>query len=145
VGDIVGGAQKVFMDYLFGRKIMKRDMELIYKILAFYEEKDDFVDMVTPEIDGYSENEMYYHLKLMGQARLLEVKDWSSLSSVTWVASSLTHYGHDFFDALRQESVWNTIKTEFKDASLETIISVSKQLAEGWAKKKVETLLGKIT
>jgi len=120
---------------------MKRDMDLIYKILAFYEEKEDFVTYVTPEIDGYSEKEVNYHIKLMDQAGLLEAKDWSSLSSTSWVASSLTHYGHDFFESLKQESVWNAVKSEFKDASLETIISVSKQLAEGWAKKKVEALL----
>ena len=121
---------------------MKRDMDLIYKILVFYEEKEDFIDPVTPEIEGYSNNEVNYHIKLMDQAGLLEAKDLSSRSNVTWVASSLTHYGHDFFDALKQESVWSTIKSEFKEASLDTIISVSKQLAEGWARKKVEALLG---
>lgn len=123
---------------------MKRDMELIYKIMAFYEDKDNFIDLVTPDIEGYSSNEVYYHLKLMDQANLLEAKDWSSLSSTTWVASSLTHSGHDFFDALKQESVWNTIKSEFKEAGLETIISVSKQLAESWAKKKLESFLGNL-
>lgn len=119
-------------------------MELIYKIMTFYEAKEDFVDLITPEIDGYSENEVNYHLKLMSQANLLEAKDWSSLSNTEWVASSLTHKGHDFFDALKQESVWSAIKSEFKEASLETVISVSKQLAEGWAKKKLESLLANI-
>ena len=79
----------------------------------------------------------------MDQAGLLEAKDWSAIGSTSWVASSLTHYGHDFFDSLRQESVWQVVKNEFKEASLETIISVSKQLAEAWAKEKVEKLLGK--
>jgi hypothetical protein len=120
---------------------MKRDMELVVKILSFLEDKEDFINPVTPEIEGYTEDEINYHLKLMDQAYLIEAKDWSSMSSTTWVASCLTNLGHDFIDAIRHESIWSTIKSEFKDASLSTIVSVSKQLAEGWAKKKVESLL----
>ena len=120
---------------------MKRDMDLVYKILEFYEEKEDFVSAVTPKIDGYSKEQIFYHLKLMDQAYLIEAKDWSGISNTEWVASSLTSHGHDFFDSLKQESVWSTIKSEFKEASLETIVSVSKQLAEAWAKQKVERLI----
>ena len=120
---------------------MKRDMDLVYKILQFFENKEDFTSRVTPDITGYSDNEIHYHIKLMGQAGLLEAKDLSTFQGTQWAASSLTHYGHEFFDAIRQESVWETIKQEFKDAGLETVVSVSKRLADTWAKKKVDGLL----
>jgi hypothetical protein len=120
---------------------MKRDMELVVKLLNYLEEKEDFITRVTPEIEGYSNDQVYYHLKLLDQAYLVEAEDSSDDDSIVWGATCLTNQGHDFIDSLKQESIWSTIKSEFKDASLSTIVSVTKQLAEGWAKKKVESLL----
>lgn len=121
---------------------MKRDMSLIRKILEAYEERDDFVTKVTPVIEGYTHAQVCYHIKLMGEYGLLEVSDWSSNTELDWVASSLTAYGHDFLDMIRQETIWETIQSEFKDASLETVISVAKQMAENWAKRKLENIFG---
>lgn len=120
---------------------MKRDMELVVKILNYLSDKADFDSPITPEVKGFSENQVYYHIKLMAQANLVEAKDWSTGDGPEWVVTSLTNKGHDFLDIIRQESVWSTVKSEFKESSLETVISVSKDLAEGWAKKKVEALL----
>jgi hypothetical protein len=120
---------------------MKRDMELVYKLLEFTESKPDFINSVLPEIKGFDENTICYHVKILAQAGLLEANDWSTDDGPTWVFTHMTNYGHDFFENLKQEYIWATIKSEFKGASLETIISVSKQLAEGWAKKKVTELL----
>jgi hypothetical protein len=120
---------------------MKREMELVYKILEFTESKDDFIDPVLPEIKGFDGTTICYHVKILAQANLIEAKDWSTDDGPTWVLTHMTNKGHDFFENLKQESIWGAIKSEFKDASLDTIISVSKQLAEGWAKKKVTVLL----
>ena len=40
----------------------------------------------------------------------------------------LTAMGHDFLDALRNKEVWATLKTGFKDASMGTLMTVSKEL-----------------
>jgi len=120
---------------------MKREMELVYKILEFTENKDDFIDPVLPEIQGFDGITICYHVKILAQAGLVEAKDWSTDDGPTWVLTHMTNKGHDFFENLKQESIWGAIKSEFKDASLDTIISVSKQLSEGWAKKKVTALL----
>lgn len=120
---------------------MKREMDLVYKILEFAENKADFIDPVLPEINGFDQDTVCYHIKILAQAGLLEAKDWSTDDGPTWVLTHMTNYGHDFFENLKQKSIWNAIKSEFKEASLDTIISVSKQLAEGWAKKKVTALL----
>jgi len=53
----------------------------------------------------------------------------------------LTAFGHEFLEALRNNEVWNTIKAEFKDASIGTLWRVSKELLEGYARKKVTSLL----
>jgi len=44
------------------------------------------------------------------------------------VQSRLTATGHEFIEALEQPDVWETIKGRFKEASLETIMMVSKEL-----------------
>lgn len=50
----------------------------------------------------------------------------------------LTAKGHDFIAALRQKEVWNSIKENFKEAGLSTLIEVSKELAKGFALKQVK-------
>ncbi|MCW9059410.1 MAG: DUF2513 domain-containing protein [Gammaproteobacteria bacterium] len=120
---------------------MKRDMELIRKILFAVEneEKDN-------PIEGYSENVLRYHQALLIEAGLLEGKVLHgnvtfSESPVSVLIKKLTWEGHELLAAVRRDSIWNTIKSDFQEASVETIIKVAKQLAEGWAKKKVELLL----
>ena len=54
----------------------------------------------------------------------------------------LTARGHDFIADLRQKEVWQTIKTNFKDEGISTLISVSKSLAKGFARKKIKDITG---
>nr|WP_205332744.1 DUF2513 domain-containing protein [Klebsiella pneumoniae] len=54
----------------------------------------------------------------------------------------LTARGHDFIADLRQKEVWQTIKTNFKDEGISTLIELSKSLAIGFAKKKVKDVTG---
>ena len=120
---------------------MKRDMELIRKILFAIEngKKED-------PIDGYSEEELRYHQALLIEAELVDGQILHgnvtfSEAPVTVFIKKLTWSGHELLDSIREESVWNTIKSDFKDASIETTIKVAKELAESWAKKKVQALL----
>ncbi len=40
----------------------------------------------------------------------------------------LTASGHDFLEAIRNKEVWTTLKSGFKDASIGTLVTVSKEL-----------------
>lgn len=40
----------------------------------------------------------------------------------------LTASGHDFLEAIRNKEVWATLKSGFKDASIGTLVTVSKKL-----------------
>ena len=120
---------------------MKRDMELIRNILIAVEMEND-----PSEIKGYDADVNKYHQALMMEAGLADGMVSKSIDNNTNTPNAvflrkLTWEGHEFLDTVRQDSIWKTVKTEFKDASMETIIKVSKQLAEGWAKKKVEALI----
>ncbi|HEJ7159845.1 MULTISPECIES: DUF2513 domain-containing protein [Serratia] len=54
----------------------------------------------------------------------------------------LTAKGHDFIEALHQKEVWEALKKNFKDASISTMSTVAKQLAAGFAKKKIKDITG---
>ncbi|HHQ4263681.1 TPA: DUF2513 domain-containing protein, partial [Vibrio cholerae] len=53
----------------------------------------------------------------------------------------LTASGHEFIESLNEPDVWDTIQSNFKEASLETLAVVAKDLAIGFAKQKVKALL----
>lgn len=63
------------------------------------------------------------------------------MAPARFVITSMTWAGHEFLDNLRQEDVWNVIKTKFKDDSVATVIAVAKDLAANFAKKKLKGLM----
>ncbi|NLU14783.1 MAG: DUF2513 domain-containing protein [Serratia liquefaciens] len=50
----------------------------------------------------------------------------------------LTASGHDFIEALRNKEVWSALKSGFKDASMGTLVTVSKQLLDRALKKQLD-------
>ncbi|EGR2221615.1 MULTISPECIES: DUF2513 domain-containing protein [Vibrio] len=122
--------------------MMKRDMELIRKLLLIMEENPRQL-----EVEGYDKNQVKYHALLLIEAGFLDGNVSDTLANTSVVPSfvsvnRLTWDGHEFLDNIRKEEVWNTIKTEFKDASISTVFSIGKQLTENYAKKKLSSLLG---
>ena len=57
--------------------------------------------------------------------------------TIAGVRLRITARGHEFIAALEKEKVWEVIKTELKEESLETIFTLSKQLAVNFAKEKL--------
>lgn len=61
----------------------------------------------------------------------------------TWsvVPLRLTADGHDFIETLNAPNVWDDIQENFKQSSIDTLKSIAKELAIGYAKKRVTALL----
>mgnify|MGYP001309321571 CR=1 FL=1 len=94
---------------------MKRDMELVRKILIAAEEKQDFQPQKL-EIDGYSQEEISYHIKIMTQAGLIESQGYATSTGIPlWCIKSLTWEGHEFLDAARNEKVWTKVKKKIAE------------------------------
>ena len=87
---------------------MKRDMELIRKILLRVEEipTPNNIDLV--DISGHEQEEISYHVKLLGDAGLLDVYDLRAFGpdGFRYAPRALTNAGHDFLDSMRSEPVW---------------------------------------
>ena len=106
---------------------MKRDMDLIRKILLTVEsEEHGFVPHKKIEIEGYTQEEIGYHAFLLGEAGLAEVTVSSHHHSESPSANilRLTWEGHEFLDAARDNNIWNQAKDKIGSAAIQVWMTV---------------------
>ena len=90
---------------------MKRDMDLVRKILMLLDEHPQrFAPSI--EIEGYSQEQIGYHAYIMIQAGLVTGSDVTAHGDPgpQAIISSLTWQGHEFLDAARDPSLWRQAK-----------------------------------
>jgi repressor of nif and glnA expression len=107
---------------------MKRDLDLVRKILMEIEKKEESMGWIIPEIESYSENEIFYHIKILEEAGFIEAKDLSTLGTFEWAAINLTWEGHEFLDASRNETIWKKSKSIIQDKMGSASFDVLKSL-----------------
>lgn len=114
---------------------MKRDMDLVRHIVfALEDHEHGFAPQL--KLEGYTEEQIGYHVHLMIQAGLVEGCDTTCLGndSPSAEATSLTWAGHEFADAARSDTVWNKTKLVIKDkvgsVGIGLLIEVLKQQAK---------------
>ncbi|HCF8333751.1 TPA: DUF2513 domain-containing protein [Klebsiella pneumoniae] len=120
---------------------MKIDHEYLKGLLEAFECSD------KPETDiqklhdlgfSYQTPEFLFHMRLLDDRNLIARTDGdsgfgffeSADDGGSWalLPLRLTANGHDFLEAIRNKEVWKALKTGFKDASIETLVTVSKEL-----------------
>jgi DNA-binding transcriptional ArsR family regulator len=90
---------------------MKREMDLVRELLLAMEKEEPW-DL---RIDGYSEEQVYYHLYLMRQAGLIDaavIMDRSSIAEA--VPIRMTWDGHEFLDNARSPDTWSKVRGVMK-------------------------------
>lgn len=90
---------------------MKRDPELIRKLLLFFEERPDIglIEAKSIGIEGHDPTTIQYHIDLMYEAGFLSCEPVSSSTSDRLIYAlpfRLTWQGHEFLDAARSETIW---------------------------------------
>lgn len=95
---------------------MKRDMDVVREILLQIESKPDAQLPAELKIEGASDAEISYNVMLLSQAGYIHAIDASSGEGHHWMALSLTWQGHEFLDAARNNTVWQSVKTKIKAA-----------------------------
>lgn len=96
---------------------MKRDMDLVRQILIALEELPMIAGWHDIEIQGRSEMEIVFHIRLMHEAGLIEAQDLTTMAHICWKPKRLTYAGHEFLDAARSETVWNRAKDKLMGAT----------------------------
>ena len=110
---------------------MKRDMELVRKILFKIEEEYKDSAIYNLKIDGYDLATVAYHCNIIHGAGL--VMDYGSQSAddaiYSFGVSGLTWEGQDFLEKIREDTVWNKTKTILKEKGLPMIVDVIKDVS----------------
>ena len=110
---------------------MKRDMDLIRKILFYIEE--NYVAGRGPiniSIDGYSDGEIFEHCQLAYQDGLIQKPlDSSTTMERSCMVNSLTSSGYDLLDKIREDTVWNKTKDVIKEKGLPMVTGVIKAIS----------------
>lgn len=93
---------------------MKRDLDLVRKLLIHFDEKEDAEIVEHIHIEGYDTLTVNYHLVLMDEAGFLSCeRDMSSTTPDRVIRVQpffLTWKGHEFLDSIRNEDIWNKTK-----------------------------------
>lgn len=91
---------------------MKRDWDLIRKILISVEALPDFNSTLRPEdLEGFQKDDVSYHIRMMQQAGFLQAICTDYMSEGTYcIAQQLTWEGQELLSKIRDQSAWNKVK-----------------------------------
>jgi hypothetical protein len=106
------GSAKAFARPAKEKNHMKRDMDLVRKILLAIEASPSGRAPEALQIEGYDAAQIGYHVVIMMEAGLVEGIDTSDMDSPGPEASPtrLTWSGHEFLDAARPPERWERVK-----------------------------------
>ncbi|HEY2413893.1 MAG TPA: DUF2513 domain-containing protein [Pirellulaceae bacterium] len=119
---------------------MKRDMELIRKILLVVEESQGEPDLTVLFKDGYDEAALSYNAWLTQEAGLTAGIDpcWSDSDPYPAVfLRRLTWQGHEFLDAARNEPRWKGVMGKVKSAGGGVTLAVLQSLLSDALKQQI--------
>ena len=119
---------------------MQRDMELIRAILLQLAEHDHGFAPPEFELAGYSEEQIGFHVHLMGQAGLLQTVDATTHSdpSPRAMPLAITWQGYEFLDAARSDSLWKKAGSQIAKAGVSVSFEILKQVLMGLAKEQLK-------
>lgn len=90
---------------------MQRDMDLAREILLEMECRGSVEEQSQPiSIEGYSNEQVSYHIQLLCDAGYMEGINATSSSGLLWLPKSLTWAGHEFLELSRVDTRWSEAK-----------------------------------
>jgi hypothetical protein len=109
---------------------MRRNLELIRRLVLSVEDEPAERLVTGIEIDGYTSEEVGYHSYLLVDAGLAEGTDIGTMNETlpNWRLSHLTWAGHDFADAARDDSRWAKATAVVKEKAGTVTFDVLKQV-----------------
>lgn len=117
---------------------MKRDKDLIREILLQIENYGEPRGWLEIEVDGYSPEEVSYHVELLSQAGYIQAKDLSNnTKGHNWKPVTLPWEGHNFLDAARDESIWKKAKEELGEKFQSVTLPILKELLLGYLRVNI--------
>ena len=116
---------------------MKRDMDLIRKILLALEEASPpglFLKQLPFSINGYSQQLVGYHLLLLEDAGYVRNRP---VKGDEVYPLRMTNQGHEFLDVARNEKGWKEVTEKAAKAVGGVGLSVLREMLSLWVKTQV--------
>src|SRR5262245_43162701 len=112
---------------------MRRDLDLIRKILLTVEDLPTGNVPEEIEIEGYTEEQIGYHSYLLVDSGLAKGVDIGAVgdTSPNWQLIHLTSAGHEFAEAARNETSWNKAKSIVKEKAGGATLDILKEVLVG--------------
>ncbi|MCZ4342471.1 DUF2513 domain-containing protein [Sphingomonadaceae bacterium G21617-S1] len=110
---------------------MRRDPDLIRFILLTIEKDDHCEVLRLPDINGYSDEAVHFHARLLVEKGLLRTFFPDRTGNQPWVCIRLTWEGYDFLEAIRDPAVWRSVKRAADKVgswSVETLAALAKAM-----------------
>jgi predicted transcriptional regulator len=123
---------------------MKRDLDLLRNIMIYLEDNlaaGENIESTNISLYDGSSNEEYKklseHIKLLIEDGLIETSKPMGMGGFTiFMILRITSKGHDFLDALRNDTVWNNTKEKMKEIGGFTL-GVALDIAKGYFTKLI--------
>lgn len=98
---------------------MKRDMELVRKILFELADSEFYSDIGVPLIQGYDNDEIRHHVLIMRDAGLLFCAEGIKVDGLFGphedLQLRLTWEGHEFLEKIRDDKIWSSVVSKTKE------------------------------
>lgn len=116
---------------------MIRDLDLIRQLLIQTELKDSPSGWIIPIINGFSADEVSYHINLLIQANLIDGIDLTTADGYLYGIRNLTWEGHEFIDSARNDTTWKKAKQKLGSKIFSVSFDVFKDLLISLAKQEL--------
>jgi DNA-binding HxlR family transcriptional regulator len=117
---------------------MKRDMDLIRKVLMTVEEQPLDYGGLELSIDGYDRETIAEHVRMLAKSGYIEATDVSTMDRGTdWRPKRLTWQGHDFLEAARNDTIWSKAKAKITELGVGFSMEITKATLISIAKEKL--------
>lgn len=117
--------------------LMKRDFNLIREIL-FRLESLQPREKFDPHFEGYSDQEVSYHLYLLVDAKLIEAVPVRTFRVDTYIPQKITWAGHEFLDSARNDALWDQATHQIKSSLGSVSLTVLTQLLIKLALQRIQ-------
>lgn len=99
---------------------MKRDFDLIRKILLYVEENHDGSVMYIRKLENYDNKVLVTHCEILINQKFLEGKvSRVDTGEGIYICKGITYEGYEFLDKIRDITIWGKIKKYVKDNKME--------------------------
>lgn len=125
---------------------MKRDMDLVRKILLEIEERYVSTALYDLQIEGYDMQTIAYHCKIMHEAGLISDCSigYAGNDIYAFGVSGLTWNGNDYLDKIRDDSVWRKTKDIITEKGLPLVFDTIKTISTAFITAAAEGVTNSI-